>query len=53
MQESARGVKGIIVKDEKFLILVKHNGRLDLPGGRIERGESFEDSLVRVKNEIE
>ena len=41
------GVKGFIVQDDRFLVLVKRNGRLDIPGGRVESGESLEKSLRR------
>ena len=32
------GVKGIIRKGNRFLVLVKPNGTVDLPGGRAEDG---------------
>ena len=41
------GVKGIIRKDGQILILVKHNNELDLPGGRVENGETIEFALLR------
>ena len=34
------GVKGIVRKNERILVLVKQNGILDLPGGRIENRDS-------------
>ncbi len=33
------GVKGIVRKDDRILVLVKPNDTLDLPGGRVEKGE--------------
>jgi 8-oxo-dGTP diphosphatase len=41
------GVKGLVVSDEKFLVLVKPDGGMDLPGGRMEPGETFKESLFR------
>jgi 8-oxo-dGTP diphosphatase len=47
VQKTALGVKGFITKNGKVLVLVKPNGDFDLPGGRVEVGESFKDSLHR------
>ncbi|UCG12624.1 MAG: NUDIX hydrolase [Deltaproteobacteria bacterium] len=47
MQRPAVGVKVLILKDGKFLVLVKPNGGLDLPGGRVEGGEGLQDGLHR------
>lgn len=41
------GVKGIVRKNGLVLVLVKENGDLDLPGGRVERGETAESALKR------
>ena len=41
------GVKGIIKKDGHILVLVKKNGTLDLPGGRVENGETIKLALQR------
>ena len=41
------GVKGIIRKNGRFLVLVKQNGKLDLPGGRVENGETVQSALQR------
>ena len=41
------GVKGIIRKNGHILVLVKPNGTLDLPGGRVENGETVETALKR------
>ena len=45
------GVKGIVRKDDHILVLVKQNGTLDLPGGRIENGETIKFALHREINE--
>ena len=45
------GVKGIIRKNGHILVLVKPNGTLDLPGGRVENGETVESALQREINE--
>ena len=41
------GVKGIVRKDGSILVLVKPDGALDLPGGRIENGETIKSALQR------
>ena len=41
------GVKGIVRKDGSILVLVKPDGTLDLPGGRIENGETIKSALQR------
>ena len=45
------GVKGIVRKNDDFLVLVKQDGSLDLPGGRIEKGETIKSALWREINE--
>ena len=45
------GVKGIVRKKDQILVLVKQNGTLDLPGGRVENGETVESALQREINE--
>jgi 8-oxo-dGTP diphosphatase len=45
------GVKGIIRKNDHILVLVKPNGTLDLPGGRVENGETIKSALRREINE--
>ena len=47
MQEIALGVKSLVVQDNRALVLVEPNGRLDLPGGRVEKGERLEEGLRR------
>ena len=45
------GVYGLIIKENKILLINKvtgpYDGKLDLPGGTIEYGESPEDTLKR------
>ena len=41
------GVKGIVRKNDDILVLVKQDGTLDLPGGRIENGDQFESKNPR------
>ena len=46
------GVKGIVRKNDQILVLVKPNGTLDLPGGRVEKGETIKSALRReIKEE--
>jgi 8-oxo-dGTP diphosphatase len=45
------GVKGIVRKNDLILVLVKQNGTLDLPGGRVENGETVKSALQREINE--
>ena len=45
------GVKGIVRKNNRILVLVKPNGTLDLPGGRVENGETIQSALMREINE--
>ena len=45
------GTYGLIIKDNKILLIKKkggpYDGKLDLPGGTIEFNESIEDALKR------
>ena len=45
------GVKGIVRKNDQILVLVKPNDTLDLPGGRVENGETIKSALRREINE--
>lgn len=49
------GAYGLIIKDEKIVLIKKvggpYNGKLDLPGGTIEWGETPEQTLIRELNE--
>jgi 8-oxo-dGTP pyrophosphatase MutT (NUDIX family) len=45
------GVKGIVRKNDHILVLVKPNGTLDLPGGRVEKGETIKSALQREIDE--
>ena len=45
------GVKGIVRNNDHILVLVKPDGTLDLPGGRVENGETIKSALRREINE--
>ena len=45
------GVKAVVRKDDRFLVLVKPDGTFDLPGGRVEIGETNECALSREIDE--
>lgn len=49
------GAYGLIIKDKKIVLIKKvggpYNGKLDLPGGTIEWGETPEQTLIRELNE--
>ena len=45
------GVKGIVRNKDHILVLVKPDGTLDLPGGRVENGETIKSALRREINE--
>jgi 8-oxo-dGTP pyrophosphatase MutT (NUDIX family) len=45
------GVKGLIRAGSGFLILKHESGRYDIPGGRIDDDEDFEQTLRRELNE--
>ena len=45
------GVKGIVRKKDRILVLIKPNGALDLPGGRVENGETAQSALQREIDE--
>ena len=51
------GVYGLLLKDNKILLIKKYggpyDGKLDLPGGTIEFNEDIEDALIReFKEEV-
>ena len=46
-QDNPRGVKALLVRNDKFLILYKPNGNPDFPGGRVEGQETPEEALRR------
>ena len=51
------GVYGLLIKDNKILLIKKcggpYDGKLDLPGGSIEFDEVIEDALIReFKEEV-
>lgn len=49
------GIYGLITKNDSILLIEKtrgpYKGLLDLPGGKIEHGETLEEALVREINE--
>ena len=47
IQKMSAGVKAMIMRDGEVLVLVKPNGDLDLPGGRVEDGEDLRECLLR------
>ena len=51
MEISWDGVKGLVKKNNRILVLVKPNGTLDLPGGRVEDGGTVKSALQREINE--
>jgi mutator protein MutT len=56
-KSSHLGAYGLIINDDKIVLINKANGpytgKLDLPGGRIEYGETPEQALIReLKEEV-
>ena len=51
METLCDGVKGIVRKNDHILVLVKPDDALDLPGGRVEYGETVKSALRREINE--
>jgi 8-oxo-dGTP pyrophosphatase MutT (NUDIX family) len=51
METLCDGVKGIVRRNDHILVLVKPNGTLDLPGGRVENGETIKFALRREIDE--
>jgi len=51
MSEVGNGVKAVVRREDRFLVLVKPDGSFDLPGGRVEIGETNECALHREIHE--
>ena len=49
--DTGYGVKGLMLNEEKVLLLQKFDGRFDLPGGRLEVGEECREGLYREIHE--
>ena len=47
MGETVSVVKSVVMRDGKVLVLTKPDGKPDLPGGRVEEGENFQEGLHR------
>lgn len=45
------GIKGVIVRDDKVLLLKSTDGYWEFPGGRMEDGEDIQDTLLRELGE--
>ena len=52
-QDNPRGVKALLVRNDKFLILYKPNGVPDLPGGRAEGQKTPKEALFsKIRGEV-
>ena len=51
LQQTGKGVKGLIMDGDKVLILEKPDRKPDLPGGRAEPGEGLLEALSREIDE--
>lgn len=55
MQHQHLGSYGVIIKNQQIVLIKKsggpYDGKLDLPGGTIEFGESPKEALIRELNE--
>ena len=49
--EKGFGVKGLIMDEDQVLVLVEPDGRVDLPGGRVDEGEALAVCLEREVRE--
>ena len=49
--DTGYGVKGLMIRQGKVLLLEKHDKGYDLPGGRLEIGEDSRDGLYREMRE--
>jgi 8-oxo-dGTP diphosphatase len=47
MGETVSVAKSVVARDGKVLVLTRADGRPDLPGGRLEEKENFEQCLHR------
>jgi 8-oxo-dGTP diphosphatase len=47
VEKTVKGVKGIVMQNDKCLVLAERSGQLDLPGGRVEKGEGIRAALSR------
>jgi 8-oxo-dGTP pyrophosphatase MutT (NUDIX family) len=45
------GVRGVVVNDDKFLMLTGNNGYYSFAGGGIEQGETIEQAIIREMRE--
>ncbi len=45
------GVKGVIKEDRGYLILKSTKGHWDIPGGRMDSDETFEQTIIREVSE--
>ena len=51
MKEFNVGIKAVVEKDGKFLVVYNPRGFWDWPGGRIDDDESIEETLIREISE--
>lgn len=49
--DTGKGVKALIVNGDQMIVLYEHNGKPDLPGGRVEWGETYTQALRREIHE--
>jgi 8-oxo-dGTP pyrophosphatase MutT (NUDIX family) len=49
--KTGKGAKSLIRKDGRILVLLKPNGKSDLPGGRVKDGEGSQETLHREISE--
>ena len=45
------GVKGIIIVDDRCLVLESSQGYFDIPGGRVDDNENLQQALIRELDE--
>ena len=51
MRDTGRGVKALIMRNGEILVLQTPKQVYDLPGGRVEKGETMEGALLREISE--